>query len=163
MTDAVERFSQVIRPTAVDHHLEPDAMRGSEQYLRGLKDADGNDVTVLDQEEERRQAQRNAAETRAPIRMVTPTTQTPAAEITPESVSRSPDYSATMVTPAYPTAPTPPATTSPAPQAQPSAPVPQNAPNSPESGYSGAPASSEGGTPAAGDAVNGDGFTATVV
>lgn len=77
---------QRIRAFVRDHILEPDAMRGSEQFLRNIKDADGNAITPIDEEEARRQFSADAIQSRAPIRISSPTTQTSSKDVTPPSV-----------------------------------------------------------------------------
>ena len=78
---------QRIRAFVRDHILEPDAMRGSEHYLRNIEDADHNKISPVDEEEARRQFQANAVESRAPIRVTSPQSQTPAGETLAPAVS----------------------------------------------------------------------------
>jgi hypothetical protein len=79
----MDRLQQIIRPSVVDHMLEPDALRGSEQFLRNVTDEDGAPIPVFDAEEARRKAQLDAAMTNEPLRMTAPESQTPVEEITP--------------------------------------------------------------------------------
>jgi len=64
LRDAGEKVQQTIRPTTVDHLLEPDALRGSEWVLNHLQNTDG--VEVRDMEQERREIQADAQATPAP-------------------------------------------------------------------------------------------------
>jgi len=77
---------QRIRAFVRDHMLEPDAMRGSEHYLRNITDGEGNAITPVDEEESRRQFAAEAVQTRAPIRVSSPQSQTSASETTPPAV-----------------------------------------------------------------------------
>jgi hypothetical protein len=86
MADELTVPVQTVRASGQDHYLEPDAMRGSEQFLRNIVDADGNAITPVDEEEPRRQFQANAIQSRAPIRVVTSQSDTPASEYLPEPV-----------------------------------------------------------------------------
>jgi hypothetical protein len=86
MADELTVPVQTVRASGQDHYLEPDAMRGSEQFLRNIVDADGNAITPVDEEEPRRQFQANAIQSRAPIRVVTSQSDTPASEYLPDPV-----------------------------------------------------------------------------
>jgi hypothetical protein len=77
---------QRIRAFVVDHVLEPDAMRGTEHYLRNIKDGDGNAIDPVDEEEARRQMQSDATISRAPIRVQSSSTMSSASETTPPAV-----------------------------------------------------------------------------
>lgn len=57
MVDSVDIPRQVVLATVADNELQPDAMRGSETFLRNIKDADGNLITVEDAELKRREMQ----------------------------------------------------------------------------------------------------------
>ena len=77
---------QRLRAVVQDHMLEPDAMRGTEHYLRNIKDAEGNAITPVDEEEARRQFMADAVQSRAPIRVSSSMTQTPNQEVNPPAV-----------------------------------------------------------------------------
>lgn len=85
---ALKAAAQVIRPVQVDHHLEPDAMRGSEEFLTGRyapRDADGNLHPIFNAEAARVDTLRSQMLSTDPIEVQDPTAGSVVGHVLPDS------------------------------------------------------------------------------